>query len=86
MNLNKQTNQLTDEKVDKLIRTVTENFQRMVNDEISLLLHHEREMAINAKIMIDGRATTTFSEREKVAQRLKFTVINLDKLTTSQID
>ena len=36
--------------------------------------------------MIDGRATTTFSEREKVAQRLKFTVINLDKLTTSQIE
>ena len=82
----KQTDQVTNEKVDNLVRTVTENFERMVHDEISVLLHHRREIALNTKITIDGRATTTFSEREKVPQRLKFTVINLDKLTTSQID
>ena len=58
----------------------------MVHDEISLLLHHRREMALTTKTMIAGRATTTFSDRDKAMQRLTFTVINLDKLTTSQID
>ena len=82
----KQTNQLTNEKVDNWVRTVTENFKRMVHDEIRLLLHHRRKIAINTKIMIDGRATITFSERDKAMQRPTFTVKNLDKLTTSQID
>ena len=59
----KQTDQLTDEKVDNWVRTVTENFERMVYDEIRLLLHHKREISINTKIMIDGRATTAFLER-----------------------
>ena len=52
----KQTNQLTDEKVDNWVRTVTENFERLVYDEISLLLRYRREMSLTTKINIDGRA------------------------------
>ena len=85
----KQTDQLTDEMVDNWVRTVTHKFERMVHDEIRLVLHHRREIAINTKIITDGRATTAFSEREKVMERLKFKPINLDdldKLTASQIE
>ena len=44
----KQTNQLTDETVDHWIRTVTEKFERLVQAEIRLVLHHRREIAINS--------------------------------------
>ena len=77
----KQTNQLTDEIVDNWIRTVTESFERLVHDDIRLVLYHRREITINIKIVIDDRATAAFNEREKVIERLKFTIINLDKLT-----
>ena len=70
--------------VDNWVRTVTDKFERMVHHEIRLVLHHRREIATN--IMIDGRATTAFSEREKAMERLKFNPINLDKLTTSHIE
>ena len=76
----KQTNHLTDEIVDNWIRTVTERFERLVHDDIRLVLHRKREIAINIKVVIDDRATAAFHEREKVIERLKFTTINLDKL------
>ena len=79
----KQTNQLTDESVDNWIRTTTDNFERLVHDEIRLVLHHRREIAINTKIVIDGRATVAFDEREKVIERLKFITINPVKLTAN---
>ena len=82
----KQTNQLKDEIVDNWIRTVTDNFERLVHDEIRLVLHHRREIAISVKIVIDGRATVAFNEREKAIERLKFTTINLDKLDASKMD
>ena len=81
----KQTNQLTDETVDNWICTITENFERLVHDEIRLVLHHRREIAINIRIVIDDRATAAFNEREKVIERLEFTTINLDKLTPDQM-
>ena len=56
----KQTNQLTDETVDNWIRTITDNFERPVHDEIRLALHHRREIAINTRVVIDGRATAAF--------------------------
>ena len=67
----KQTNHLTDEIVDNWIRTVTERFERLVHDDIRLVLYHRREIAINIKIVIDDRATAAFNEREKVIERLK---------------
>ena len=76
----KQTNQLKDETVDNWIRTVTDTFERLVQDEIRFVLHHRTEIAINAKIVFDGRAMVAFNEREKVIERLKFTTINLDRL------
>ena len=82
----KQTNQLTDEIVDNWIRPVTERFERLVHDEIRLVLHHRREIAINIRIAIDGRATAAFNERGKVIERLKFITINPDKLTTDQME
>ena len=73
--------------VDNWVRTVTDKFERMVHDEIRLVLHHRREMkTINTKIGIDGRATTAFSEREKAIERPKFNAINLDKLTTNRVE
>ena len=84
-NLN-QMNQLKDETVDNWIRTVTDNFERLVHDEIRLVLHHRREIAISAKIIVEGRATVAFNEREKAIERLKFTTIHLDKLDASQMD
>ena len=44
------------------------------------------EIVINTKIVIDGKATAAFNEREKLIKRLKFITINPDKLTVSQID
>ena len=82
----KQTNQLTDEAVHNWIRTITGKFERLVHDEIRLVLHHRREIALASKMIIDGRATATFNERDKVIERLKFLAINPDKLTTSQMD
>ena len=82
----KQTNQLTDEAVDNWIRTITGKFERLVHDEIRLVLHHRREIALSSKVIIDGRATATFNERDKVIERLKFLAINPDKLTASQMD
>ena len=41
----KQTNQLTDEAVDNWICTITGKFERLVHDEIRLVLHHRREIA-----------------------------------------
>ena len=38
----KQTDQLTDEMVDTWVRTATETFERLVHDEIRLLLYHSR--------------------------------------------
>ena len=38
------------------------------------------------KIIVDGRATVAFNEREKVIERLRFTTIHLDKLDANQID
>ena len=82
----KQSNQLTDETVDNWIRTSTDNFERLVHDQIRLVLHHRREIAINTKTVIDGRATAAFIEREKVIERLKFITINPDKLTANQME
>ena len=82
----KQTNQLKDETVDNWIRTVNDNFERLVHEEIRLVLHHRREIAISAKIIVDGRATVAFNEREKVIERLRFTTIHLDKLDANQMD
>ena len=82
----KQTNQLTDETVDNWIRTSTDNFERLVHDEIRLVLHHRREIAINTKIVIDGKATAAFNEKEEVIERLKFITINPDKLTANQME
>ena len=80
----KQMNQLTDEKVDNWIQDVTDKFERLVYNEIWLLLHHRREIAIHIKIVIDDRTVATFNQREQVIERLKFTAINHDKLTTNQ--
>ena len=82
----KQTNQLTDEAVDNWIRTVTGKFERLVHDEIRLVLHHRREIALTTKIVIDGRATVAFNERDRVIERLKFLAINPDNLTASQME
>ena len=82
----KQTNQLIDETVDNWIRTITDNFERLVHDEIRLVLHHRREISINTRVVIDGRATAAFNEREKVIERLKFITINPDKLTADQMN
>ena len=82
----KRTNKLTDEAVDKWILTVTDGFERLVHDDIRMALHHRREVALNTKVVIDGRATVAFNEREKVIERLKFVPINPDKLTASQMD
>ena len=71
--------------VDNWVGMVNDKFERLVHDEIRLVLHHRREIAINTKIITDGRATTAFSEREKAMERLKLNPINLDKLTNSQI-
>ena len=76
----KQTNQLTDEKVNNWIQDVTDKFERLVYDEIWLLLHHRREIAIHMKIVIDNRTIAAFNQREQVIERLKFTVIDHDKL------
>ena len=80
----KQTNQLTDEKVDNWIQAVTVKFERLVYDEIWLLLHHRREIALDMKTVIDDRPVVAFNQREQVFERLKFTVIDHDKLTTNQ--
>ena len=40
----KQTNQLTDEAVDNWIRTITGKFERLVHDEIRLVLHTEERL------------------------------------------
>ena len=82
----KQTNQLKDATIDNWVRTVTNNFERLVHDEIWLVLHHRREIAIRAKIIVEGRVTVAFNEREKAIERLKFITINLDKLDASQMD
>ena len=80
----KQTNQLTDEKVDNWIQDVTVKFKRLVYDEIWLLLQHRREIALHMKTVIDDRPVAAFNQREQVFERLKFTVIDHDKLTTNQ--
>ena len=80
----KQTNQLTDEKVDNWIQDVTVKFERLVYDEIWLLLHHRREIALHMKTVIDDRSVAAFNQREQVFERLKFTVIDHDKLTADQ--
>ena len=80
----KQTNQLTDEKVDNWIQDVTDKFERLVYDEIWLLLHHRREIALHMKTVIDDRPVAAFNQREQVFERLKFRVIDHDKLTTNQ--
>ena len=72
--------------MDNRIRTITGKFERLVHDEIRLVLHHRREIALSSKIIIDGRATVTFNERDKVIERLKFLAINPDKLTASQME
>ena len=82
----KRTNKLTDEAVDKWIHTVTDRFERLVHDDIRMALHHSREVALNTKVVIDGRATVAFNEREKVIERLKFMPMNPDKLTVNQMD
>ena len=51
-----------------------------------MTIQHRREVALNNKVVIDGRATMAFNEREKVIERLKFVQINPDKLTMSQMD
>ena len=81
----KQTSQLTDEIVDNSIHDVTDKFERLVYDEIWLLLHHRREIAIHKKVVIDDITIAAFNQREQVIKRLKFTVINHDKLTFSQM-
>ena len=80
----KQTNQLTDEKVDNWIKDVTTKFEKLVYDEIWLLLHHRREIALHMKILIDDRPLAAFNQREQVFERLKFTMIDHNKLTTDQ--
>ena len=65
---------------------MTDKFERLVYDEIRLVLHHRREVALTSKIIVDGRSMVTFNEREKVIERLRFVVINPDKLTVSQMD
>ena len=82
----KRTNKLTDEAIDKWIRTVIDRFERLVHDDIRMTLHHAREAALNNNVVIDGTATMAFNEREKVIERLKFVPLNLDKLTESQMD
>ena len=49
-----------------------------------LLLHHRREIALHMKTVIDDRSVAAFNQREQVFERLKFTVIDHDKLTTDQ--
>ena len=58
----------SDEAVDKWIHTVTDRFERLVHDDIRMALHHRREVALNTKVVIDGRATVAFNEREKVIE------------------
>ena len=53
-------------------------------DEIWLLLQHRREIALHMKTVIDDRPVAAFNQREQVFERLKFTVIDHDKLTTNQ--
>ena len=65
---------------------MTDKFERLVHDEIRMVLHHRREVALTSKIIVDGRSMVTFNEREKVIERLSFVVINPDKLTVSQMD
>ena len=65
---------------------MTDKFERLVHDEIRMVLHHRREVALTSKIIVDGRSMVTFNEREKVIERLRFVVINPDKLTVSQMD
>ena len=79
-------NQLKDETVDNWISTVTDNFERLVHEEIRIVLHHRREIAISSIMIVDGRATVAYNEREKVIERLRFTTIHLDKLDANQID
>ena len=38
------------------------------------------------RTVIDGRAIATFNQREQVIARLKFTVVNHNKLTASQME
>ena len=80
----KQTNQLTDEKVDNWIKDVTTKFEKLVYDEIWLLLHHRREIALHMKILIDDRPLAAFNQREQVFERFKFTMIDHNKLTADQ--
>ena len=49
------------------------------------MLHHRRGIAIHVRVVIDDRATAAFNERDKVIERLKFTTINLDKLTPDKM-
>ena len=79
-----QTNQLTDEKVDNWIQDVTTEFEKLVYDEIWLLLHHRREIALHMKILIDDRPLAAFNQREQVFERFKFTMIDHNKLTADQ--
>ena len=65
---------------------MTDKFERLVHDKIRLVLHHRREVAVTSKIIVDGRSMVTFNEREKVIERLRFVVINPDKLTVGQMD
>ena len=53
-------------------------------DEIWLLLHRRREIVLHMKTVIDDRPVAAFSQREHVFERLKFTVIDHDKLTNNQ--
>ena len=41
--------------------------------------------ALGSHVRLHGRATVAFNERDKVIERLKFLVINPDKLTASQM-
>ena len=50
-------------KSKRRYHTITENFERLVHDEIRLVLHHRREIAINIRAVIDDRATVAFNER-----------------------
>ena len=65
---------------------LTVKFERLVYDEIWLLLHHRREIALHVKTVIDDRSVAAFNQREQVFEQLKFTVINHDKLTTDQTE
>ena len=51
-----------------------------------MALHHRREVALGTKVTIGDRITAACNEREKIIERLKFVVINPDKLTVSQMD